>query len=192
MTRDASILDDLSAAATQLNIAIDVLETAISEQRSHLSAGIRRAVAGSRPPWDSQTANILLDIFAGIRELEQDIRYLMTGVIRERGSSDANTKAAITSVTTLVIAADRGRQQGVLRQFESWTWRAKIAVGEAEPLQPLPVEKGQTAPRCWNCDYATLRYRPATRVVLCINPECRSQGTIETGCLSGEPVLVWQ
>jgi hypothetical protein len=156
-----------------------------------------RITQGALASWNTQVAMLVLEVHAGIRELEANLKYAVSGHVRERGGSDANTARAIASVVALAAAAGDYELRSVLRQVEAWGWRARLALGHSEPLQQLPRQPGQSAARCPWCGKATLRMKPVIGLVKCINPACSD----DTGCqpvarvafgqYSDEPILVW-
>ena len=192
-----SVLDALQDAAGELAIVIPRLRQATASPMASRNGEGRRPAPGSPPPWNGQVAGVLYDIHAGIRDLETDLRYVTSGVIRRRGGSDANTILALAAIVPLAAGAGFPAQRAARRQVTTWTWQGRIALGEAEPLQHFPREPGQETPRCELCGYTTLRMRPAVGVVLCINPVCtdangeRPVGHVEYGSYSQEPCIVW-
>jgi hypothetical protein len=192
-----SVLGKLGYAVDDLIGVIPPLEHAVAAQQASRKSEGRRPRPGSRPPWNVQAAVVAMDVHHGSRELEQDMRYSVTGTMRPRGDSDANTVAALNSVLSLAPAAGYGQQCSALRKITGWTWRARVVLGEAEPLQRIPVEKGHPEPRCPFCKFATLRVRPAAGQVLCVNPEDvdddgnRRVAVIEIGGHFGEPLFIW-
>ena len=158
---------------------------------------------GGHPPltsWNSQAAMLILDIHAGVRELETNLRYAVTGVVRSRGGSDGNTARALASLIAMCAAADYAAVVIVCRKLESWAWRARMILGDVEPFARLPRLPGESEPRCPFGDPphpGTLRVRHATGLVICLHPGCkdsegnRPQGRIEIGSFSGEPLIAW-
>lgn len=192
-----SVIETLRLAVSDLSVLIPPLENAVTGQRPAWHGEGRRSQPGSRPPWNPQPAMVLLDIHYGVRELEANLRYSVSGVLRQRGGSTGNTLTALTVIVPLAAGADYVNQQGALRKVTGWTWRARVALGEAEPLQPVPVQEGEPPARCPFCKYATLRMRPMARLVVCVNPGCadtagnRPVARVEIGAGFGEPLLVW-
>ena len=195
----------------------DRLRQAVSELAG-LLAGLERVLphrprAGYRPAgasgapgkpgarlasWNTQAAWCILEVHAGARELEQNLKYQVTGKIRERGGSDANTLLALEAIISLAPAAGEWELRDALRQVERWCWQARLALGQAEPWVQIPRSPGQRAARCPWCGYCTLRMKPLSGQVRCINPACadvngvQPVGKVEIGLAFGEPLLVWQ
>jgi len=85
-----------------------------------------------------------------------------------------------------------------IRKLESWIYRGRLVLGEAEPVSRLPRLPGEEEPRCpYGNHKGTLRVRHATGVVTCLHPVCRDSngdkpiGRIELGQFSGEPMIAW-
>src|SRR5689334_18946530 len=67
---------------------------------------------GSRPPWNAAAANVAMDAHAGIREIEADMFYAVTGRPRRpRGGSDGNTLAAIRGTVSLSASVPQDAAQ---------------------------------------------------------------------------------
>jgi len=142
---------------------------------------------------------VLLDVHQGVRELEQNLRYATAQVYRDqRGGASINTVRCLENLTPLAAGASVAAQRDAAWRLNGWTWRGRIALGEAEPLQRLPAEPGQPEVRCRWCSYTTLRMRPVARLISCINPQCTdAEGRhpvahMEFGTVYGEPLLIWQ
>ena len=154
---------------------------------------------GSRlAAWNTAAAYAILEVHAGVRELEQDMRYRISGSLRQRGGSDSNTLAAIDAVVSLAAGSDDWSLRNALRKLERWGWQARLALGQTEPWTHIPRQPGQRAARCPWCSFATLRMKPLSGLVRCVNPACtdgagqRPVAKVEFGPGFGEPLLVWQ
>jgi len=199
---DASLYQRLQQAVAELTGLLDELEEVLPYKPRE---GYRPAGASGSPgkpgarltSWNTAVAWVILDVHAGARELEQDLKYRLTGNIRERGGSDANTKAALDSVVSLAAGGGEWELDHAVRSVERWCWRARLALGEIEPWVHVPRMPGQRAARCPFCTYATLRMKPLSGVLRCVNPACvdtdgqRPVGRVEFGAGFGEPMLVW-
>lgn len=176
------------------------LEEEIPEKRRNPHGG-NGSGKGGLPPltsWNTQAAMLVLDIHAGVRELETDLRYAITGVVRTRGGSDNNTARSLHNLIGLCAGSDYSAVQIACKKMESWIWRARLILGDAEPFSRLPRLPGQPEPACPFCRTAgSLRVRHATGMVICLRPTCkdtegnRPQGHIEVGSYSGEPLVAW-
>ena len=190
-----TVLADTSETLTRL---LPSLETAARVPASRRPGPGSRGAPGSRPPWNTGPAYVLLDIHYGARALETDLRYVTAGVLRERGGSGSNTVRALVSIVSLAGGVPFAQQDAARRQVTAWLWRGRIALGESEPIQHVPRETGQPAPRCPWCRFPSLRMRPLAGLVFCINPDCADGdgrhpvARIEVGAGFGEPLLVWQ
>lgn len=195
-----AVYDRLSTAAAELVGLIDQLEAAVPhrEQRGYREGGAPKG--GSRPmaAWNTPVAMVILEIHAGARELETNLRYRAAGVVRSRGGSDSNTLAALDAVLSLAAGAGDGELRDAARRVEGWCWRARLALGQREPWLPLPRLPGRPVARCPFCNFHTLRHKPLQGIIRCVNPACcdaegaRPVGRVEFGAYSDEPLLVWQ
>jgi hypothetical protein len=191
-TRIVTVCADLEELIPELRAELP------HKKRMGFAAGGTPSKGGSHnPAWNAAVANVLLDVHAGVRELEGVLRYASSGVARVRGGADTGTLAALKGLPALAAGADANAALRAARRLETWAWRARVALGHAEPLQRLPRAPGQPEPLCPNCRYCTLRYRPASGVVVCVNPACRdldgnrTTGRLEVGAVTGEPQLAW-
>jgi hypothetical protein len=202
VTQD-SLYTRLSHAVVELVGLLGELENVLPHRPAE---GYRPAGASGTPgkpgarmaSWNTAVAYVILEVHAGARELEQNLRYSKTGSIYERGGSDKNTTAALYSITALAAGAGDYELRDATRTVERWCWKARLALGEAEPLVHVPRAPGKRAPRCPWCGFATLRMKPLAGIVRCVNPACadangsRPVGKVEFGPAFGEPLLVWQ
>jgi hypothetical protein len=196
----ASLYERLQAAAAELLELLDRCEAELPHKpRRFASRPMGKVQAGTTlTSWNTQIAMIVLDCHAGVRQLEQEIRSEVSGSRKARGGSDANTVQSVAAITSLAAAAGDYELGLAVRKMESWGWRCRVALGQAEPLQQIPRQPGHSAARCPWCRMATLRMKPVSGVVRCINPGCKDDegqqpsGHVQFGTYSQEPVLVWQ
>jgi hypothetical protein len=140
----------------------------------------------------------VLDVHIGARELEFNLRYQVAGTVWVRGGSEANTERCLQGLPSLAMGAPYDVQVTAARKLESWIYRARLILGETEPLSRLPRLPGEAEPACPYCrSKGTLRVRHASGVVTCLRPTCRDSddkrpaGRIELGVFSGEPIVAW-
>lgn len=202
MTGDNSVYSRLQQAVTDLTSLLTELEAVLPHRPRE---GFRPAGASGTPgrpgarltSWNTAVAMVILDVHAGVRELEQNLQYRVAGVLRERGGSDANTFKALQSVVSLAAGAGDWELQHAMRTIEKWCWRARLALGETAPWVAVPRAPGQRAARCPFCNFCTLRMQSLSGVVRCVNPSCidpdgrQPVGRVEFGAGFGEPMLVW-
>ncbi|HLV74900.1 hypothetical protein FHX41_1235 [Actinomadura hallensis] len=120
-------------------------------------------------------AAVLLDIHAGARELEADLKYRVAGRAPEpRGGSDVNTRAALKSIVRLAEALDEEQVKAAARIVGRWATTARRLrdVDEAERWEPLPRRPGALPPPCDYCETYSLRWNRRSGEVRCCNPEC--------------------
>jgi hypothetical protein len=184
---------DLTALMTRL-------EEEVPEKRKSPHGGFGSGKGGHGPlaSWNSSAAMLVLDVHQGVRELETNIRYMLTQKIRTRGGSDGNTGRALSNLADLLAGADQATVVVTCRKLESWIYRARIILGDLEPISRLPRLPGEGDPACPFCRRkGTLRVRHSTGAVTCLHPGCtdsagnRPVGRIEVGSFSAEPMLAW-
>ncbi|MER7063968.1 hypothetical protein [Streptomyces albidoflavus] len=157
-------------------------------------------VTGSPAPWHAEAGPVLLEIHAGVRELEQDLRYHVTGHTgTARGGSDGNTIAALDSIVRLAYGVDDEMAREAARRLNRWIEHGMQIrdIGESEKWIPIHVPKGQLPPACPYCKTFSIRLAQESGRVACSNPRCedekgeRPRGRIEKNQLDGTPTLVW-
>jgi hypothetical protein len=81
---------------------------------------------------------------------------------------------AVRSIVNLCATADDQIILGVLGYFDSWGRQAKAVFNPDLGLHRIPREPGDEELRCPWCQFQTMRWQPATGIIVCINPECRN------------------
>lgn len=196
-------LADAVTALTATGGLVDQLRELLAEQATSTTYGTRsrHKVTGSPAPWNVEAASVYLIIHHGARDLESDLRYLVTGATGpDRGGSDANTRAALDAVAKLAEAVDDDTASYAARTVAGWVTAAHQTrdIDIADRPVPLPRVPGQLPPACDYCHRLSLRMSTRTGVVFCISPACvdgegrRPLARIETGRYTGVPSLVWQ
>jgi hypothetical protein len=175
------------------------LEELIEHPRQRQATVVRRtSITGSSPSWHAQAAYLVLDLSQLSRRLESDLRNRISEHCVPRGTSDHNTILALEALPALAHTLTREGVWDVWQPLEHWCSRARIVVGEIEPLTLLPRQPGQREPRCPWCRSHTLRYQRYAGTVRCVNPSCadasghRPIGRIEIGRISGDSLLIWR
>lgn len=176
------------------------LEDELPEKKRNPHGGFGSGKGGHGPlaAWNTQAAMLVLEVHAGARELETNLRYSLTGALRNRGGSSRNTEVSLQNLVTLSAGADYAAVMVVIKKLDQWVWRGRIILGDAEPMARLPRLPGEADPACPYCrSSGTLRVRHSTGVVICLRPGCRDSegnrtaGRVEVGTFSGEPSIVW-
>jgi hypothetical protein len=199
---EGSLYTRLSRAVVELTSLLTELEVILPHPPAE---GYRPAGASGTPgkpgarmtSWNTAVAYVILEVHAGARELEQNLNYAKSGHLRERGGSDQNTIAALYSISSLAAGSGDYELREATRTVERWCWKARLALGETEPWIQIPRVPGQRATRCPFCLFATLRMKPMSGMLRCVNPACldaegnRPVGKVEFGPAFGEPILVW-
>lgn len=191
---ERSLITALGEAAGELRVIIPPLEAAVAEQRSEGGMGVRVAPR-SRPPWDTQAAYAVLDIFYGVRFLEADLRQAVAGVRRMRGPG--GTGAALDSVVSLAAGAAETDQRDALRRVTGWVRQGLLALGDEDEMRKQDQIVKLVTPCPW-CRYRTLRGYPLRQRIFCVTPSCedsdgrRPVARMEYGEFSHQWIAVWQ
>lgn len=135
----------------------------------------RQKLTASPIPWHGAAAGLVMDYHAEVRRLEVNLRAEVSGVRgTRRGGSDRNTQLALGSIVNLCEAIDDQMVSGVLGYFDRWLKRTEAVFNPERGLHRLPREPGEEEMRCPWCEYQTMRWQPATGIIICVNPECRT------------------
>jgi len=175
------------------------LETEVPEKKRQPYGGYGSGQGGHSPlaAWNAPAAMLVMDVHAGARDLETDLKHRLTGRLRSRGGSSGNTLKCLAGIPSLCAGVDYHDAATALKKLEIWIYRARLVLGDADPVSRLPRLPGQAEPSCPYCRGATLRFRQATGVVRCIRPGCRDgngqapAARIELGDFSGTPIVAW-
>lgn len=121
----------------------------------------------------------MLDLYAEVRRLEVNLKAQVTGIRgARRGGSDGNTRMAMRSIVNLSFAVDDQTVMGILGFTEGWVRQAQAVFNPDLGLHRLPRNPGEDDMRCPWCEFQTMRWQPATGIIVCINPECRTDKDI--------------
>lgn len=135
----------------------------------------RQKLTASPIPWHGAAADLVLNFYNEVRRLEVGLTAESTGILgNRRGGSNANTRFAVERIVQQSHAVDDALVRGVLSFFLRWIRRAEAVFNPDLGLHRIPREPGEEEMRCPWCDFQTLRWQPATGVMVCINPECRT------------------
>lgn len=181
----------LADAVADLRPLIPIARELLHEPDTQPHAG--HAQPESAPPWNSAAANALFDVHAAVRELEQDLRYQVTGSLQTRGGSDANTDAALDAICSLGEAAS-GDGAGQA---------AKVLARLADAILMLPAVDLEERPQrvrasCPYCARSMLRVLPRSGEVTCLGfGSCADsdgrhpRGMVGRSRLDGAPLIEW-
>ncbi|MEU8278212.1 hypothetical protein ACFYOK_37405 [Microbispora bryophytorum] len=187
----------------ELRPLIEQLQELLPEPVEDATKGSSQShkVTGSPAPWHQEAGPLLLTIHDGVRDLEADLRYHVTGHTRlrvqyetvghragrtvrrvlkgeaPRGGSDANTAAALDAITRLVHGVPDDIARRARAQLDSWVRQAREVrdIGEAEKWIPIHVPKGALPPACPYCKTFSLRIAQESGRVRCFNARCRDE-----------------
>lgn len=190
----------VTTAADDLSALLARLEAELPEKyRKPYGAGaMPRGGDGPLASWNSSVAYLVMEIHSGLREIETNLRYMVAGVLRNHGGGDGVTRAILDRVADLTAGASTASATAVAVQLEKWCYRARLALGESEPLARMPRLPGAPEPPCPYCGRTSIRYQPSSGVLTCVNPGCRdrdgkrTRGRVEVGRYTGEPRVAWQ
>ncbi|TDD55828.1 hypothetical protein E1286_03540 [Nonomuraea terrae] len=116
---------------------------------AHLECGFFTQGCRQGVPWP--VGPLLITIHSGVRELEADLRYHVTGHTGAgRGGSDANTTAALDSIVRLVHGVDDDTARDARGPLGRWIEQTRQVrdIGESEKWIPIHVPRGQLPPEC--------------------------------------------
>jgi hypothetical protein len=135
----------------------------------------RQKLSASTIPWHGAAAGLIHEYYIEVRRLEVNLKATLTGIrgVR-RGGSDGNTQMALRSIANYTMTADDQTIRGVLGYVDSWIRRAEAVFNPDMGLHRIPREPGGEELRCPWCEYQTMRWQPASGIIVCINPECRN------------------
>jgi hypothetical protein len=135
----------------------------------------RQKLTASTIPWHGKAASLIHDFYAEVRRLEVNLKAIATGIrgVR-RGGSDGNTRLALVSLVNLSFspAVDDQTVSGILGYIDGWVRQANAVFNPDLGLHRMPRTPGEEEIRCPWCEYQTMRWQPATGIIVCINPEC--------------------
>ena len=135
----------------------------------------RQKLTASPIPWHGTAAGLIGDLYAEARRLEVNLKAMVTGIrgVR-RGGSDGNTLMSLRSIVNLSHTVDDQTVIGVLGYFDRWNRRAEAVFNPDLGLHRIPRSPGEEEMRCPWCEYQTMRWQPATGIIVCVNPECKN------------------
>lgn len=133
----------------------------------------RQKLTASTIPWHGTAAGLIHEYYAEVRRLEVNLKASVTGIrgVR-RGGSDGNTLMALRSISNLSVSVDDQTLLGVLGYFTGWANKAEAVFNPDLGLHRIPRQPGESDLRCPWCEYQTMRWQPATGIIVCVNPEC--------------------
>ena len=139
----------------------------------------RQKLTASTIPWHGAAADLITSFYVEVRRLEVNLAAEITGIrgVR-RGGSDANTRKALQSIVNFSYTADDQTVRGVLGYIDRWIRRAEAVFNPDQGLHRIPREPGEQDMRCPWCEYQTMRWQPSTGIIVCVNPECRTDEDI--------------
>jgi hypothetical protein len=139
----------------------------------------RQKLSASTAPWHEAAAGLTHDFHTKVRSLEVNLRIDVTGLTGvRRGSSEENTQRALHALSDLAVRASDQQVRDVSGYFARWNQRAEAVINPDRGLRRVPREPGQPELRCPWCTYQTMRWQPATGVLVCVNPECRTDADV--------------
>ena len=171
----------LTEACPDLQAWLPILADLITEPDTQPSIG--RTQPGSAFPGNAAVFNVATDVHAMVRELEQDLRYAVSGTFIPRGGSDANTFRALDAICRLAeaVSAAEADQAAKLvsRHITIIMQLPAIDLGERARILPAP---------CPRCDRAKLLFYERSGRIAC--PGCQRRGFIfadvSDGCVQWE------
>lgn len=135
----------------------------------------RQKLTASTIPWHGAAAGLIHEFYSEVRRLEVNLAASITGIrgVR-RGGSDGNTRMALRAINNYSASVDDQLILGVLGYLERWIRRAEAVFDPDLGLHRIPRQPGEEELRCPWCEYQTMRWQPASGIIVCVNPECRN------------------
>ncbi|GII88260.1 hypothetical protein Ssi03_62500 [Sphaerisporangium siamense] len=193
--------EEVSGFVAELKPLIDQLRELLPEQVADATRGSvqHHKITGSPAPWHPEAGPVLMTIHAGVRQLEQDLRYRVTGHTGERGGSDGNTTAALDAIVKLVYGVPEDVARDARRRLEGWIEQSQEIrdIGESETWIPIRVPRGDLPPGCPYCKTYSLRLATQSGRVACMNAKCtdsngnRPKGMVDKNYINGDAVVAW-
>lgn len=194
-------MDEIAVLAAELTGLIDRLRDLLPEPVVDPTQGSAQhhKISGSPAPWHAEAGPVYMTIHAGVRDLEQDLRYRITGRLGERGGSDVNTVRALRAIVRLAHGVPEDVAQEAAARLDGWIREAKSIrdIAEHEKYVPLHVPRGQLPPACPYCKTYSIRIAKQSGRVVCANARCedsngdRPHGTIDRNAITGDGVIAW-
>ena len=194
MRSPVSLFTRISDDCAELGTLLARLEEEIPEKKRRPYGGFGSGQGGHPPlaAWNAPAAMLVMDVHHGLRDLETDLRYQVSGRVRTRGGSAGNTARCLERIPQLVSGLDYAAAQVTSKKLASWIYRSRLILGDADPVSRLPRLPGEGEPACPFCrSPGSLRVRHATGVVMCIRPTCRASGRVAPGGYSSQPLIAW-
>lgn len=194
----ATPADLVREACELLGSYLDVLEDLVAEPSADGPApGMHGRLAETPEPWNAPAGRALMDGHEGARRLEAALRYALNGHPgRRRGSSAANTAAALAMIPRLAAGLDPDAEAAAVRILERWINGARCvpAIDEAQQWRTMPR---RPCPRCgcYSIRVALDARGNPTAQVACFghlldSTPCRGTATMGTDA-HGRPILAW-
>lgn len=159
-----------------------------------------RVAPGSRPPWNSGAADLVLEITAGLRDIEAGLLAAASGLPADAAMARTGSwsrrcaSARLASITRLGHASDVLAADGCA-QVSRWVNRIMTmpAIDAAEPDNPIRVRRA-----CPFCRLGDLRMMRRSFRVTCLRlHECADRdglhprGVLEQSRLDGQWRIYW-
>lgn len=171
-------MTDLSQACADLMAWLPAIAALTAVPDTTITPGRRQPV--SAPPWNAAAAMTMMDIHAGVRALERDLRLAVTGSALERGGSTLNTFRAIEAVGRL---ADGTAAADAVAIIDGWVTAIMTlpAIDLEERVRRLRVP-------CPRCGRRMLRLAERSGRVACLG--CAARGQLRPGTVSNG-IIEW-
>lgn len=171
-------LHDSTEQAWRLYCALELVIPHRDNSRDQVRIHPQRLVA-STIPWHSTAAGLTMELHAEVRRLEVHLKELVSGAFSpRRGGSQDNTHYALKALTNLAEAVDDQTTVGILNTLDRWIRKADAVFEPQKGLHRVPREPGEKEMRCPYCTFQTMRWHPATGVIVCVHPECLNEAGI--------------
>jgi hypothetical protein len=188
-------LKDSAKDAVSLDTRLELL---IASRPWRPSGNFHGKIDFSQPPWYAPVAHSHLDLHALSRKLEKEFRGELGLPCRVRGGSTGNTRKALEALCKLAESVDDFLVRAGMKELDKWSRRASVALEETETPKRLPRSPGHPEPKCPFCEHHTLRAKPLSGEIYCIDMTCRDDNNqrpkahMEYSGIANDWVMVWQ
>jgi hypothetical protein len=199
--------EEIAVLVEELKPLLAQLQALLPEPVADPTSGTstHHKVTGSPAPWHGEAGPLLMTIHAGVRDLEVDLKYAVTGSLPEdrwaggRGRSDGNTVKALDAIAKLAFGVPESVAKKAAGELLSWVTQARQIrdISESEKWIPIHVPRGQLPPACPYCKTYSVRIAQESGRVAYSNAACvdsegnRPRGRIDRNRLDGSAMLIW-
>jgi hypothetical protein len=168
--------DLVADAAATLTACMEAAESLIGARDQTGLSKITTGSTESSPPWNEAVAAALTTVWAGVRQLENQLRGDHGLRPLCRGGSDRNTREAIAAIVKMCTGMSEEHAAWYARRLDRWSapMLALPAVDRLPQWSVISMPSGGNPPDCPYCHRPALRAHETHGVVVCLYPRCPS------------------